>query len=327
MIINQIVSLLADGEFHSGEELGEALGGVSRTAVWKHLKKLEDLGIVLESRKGLGYRVEGGFDLLDSKAISAALPDSIAQRVTELDVQLLTDSTNAQALQAGRACGYVCSAEQQSAGRGRRGRQWISPFARNLYLSVRWHFTGGAVAASGLSLAIGVAVVAALHKLGFVELQLKWPNDIYCRGRKLAGVLLEMQGDASGECDIVVGVGCNVNMPVQAGQAIDQPWIDLRELCGSEQSMPPRSIIAAAFIAEIVSVLADFEQCGFAAYRNEWQRLNCMADQAVVLLLGERQVTGTMRGVDMSGALLLDDGSGVQAYAGGEISVRSEKTA
>ena len=120
------------------------------------------------------------------------------------------DSTNAEPMrqaEAGGAPGLVCTAEQQTAGRGRRGRQWVSPFASNLYLSLVWEFSQGAAALEGLSLAVGVAVARALAACDVPAVQLKWPNDVLHDGAKLGGILLEMTGDAAGACQVVVGVG------------------------------------------------------------------------------------------------------------------------
>ena len=173
MSLQNLLRALSDGEFHSGDQLGEA-SGVSRTAIWKQLKKVEELGVPLESIKGKGYRIVGGLDLLDKEAIQCALTSPCL--ITQLAVFSVIDSTNAQAMKwalDGDKTGYVCTAEQQTAGRGRRGRKWVSPYGSNIYLSVVWQFSGGASALEGLSLAIGVAVVSALAKAGVNGVQLK----------------------------------------------------------------------------------------------------------------------------------------------------------
>ena len=163
-----LLPLLADGEFHSGQDCADQLG-ISRTAVWKQLRRLADHGLELESVRGRGYRIPGGLELLDSDAVRKQLAPGAAPLLDELAIHPTIDSTNAEALrrvEAGAGRGLVCTAEQQLAGRGRRGRPWVSPFGRNLYVSLVWEFTGGAAAIEGLSLATGVAVARALADCG-----------------------------------------------------------------------------------------------------------------------------------------------------------------
>ena len=318
-----LLPLLASGEFRSGQDLAAALG-VSRTAVWKQLNKLAELGLQIESVKGRGYRIPGGIDLLDDAAVRSGLGPGAAPLLTRLELLETVDSTNAQALrqiELGAGAGYVCSAEQQSAGRGRRGRSWVSPFARNLYVSLVWQYHQGAGALEGLSLAVGVGVARALAGCGLPPVQLKWPNDVMAGGAKLGGVLLEMTGDAAGACQVVVGVGLNVAMPATAAGAIDQAWTDIHTLSGGEH--PGRSALLAALLNELLPLLAAFEQGGFAPWRDAWQALDAFAGKPVVLHSGERQLAGTARGVDARGALQLETAAGgVQAVFGGEISLR-----
>ena len=153
MDLSAVLNLLSDGGFHSGKDLGEALG-VSRTAIWKHLQKLDDLGLKLNSVKGKGYCLEGGLELLAEQRILSALSFDVAPLVRDLDIHSVIDSTNAKALAQAAATApsaYICLAEQQTAGRGRRGREWVSPFGKNIYMSVLWGYDGGAAVLEGLS--------------------------------------------------------------------------------------------------------------------------------------------------------------------------------
>lgn len=315
--LDALVLRLADGEFHSGEDLGQLLG-VSRTAVWKQLQKLHEYGLVVESVKGRGYRLPAALDLLAPAQIAAKLSESAR---SDLDIVHLycTDSTNTRAVEASAQGihGRVWLAEQQTAGRGRRGRAWVSPFAANLYLSMGWHFYGGAAALSGLSLAIGVACARALTSLGLQGLQLKWPNDLLVAGKKLGGILLEMTGDPAGECRVVVGVGLNVTMPPAI--AIDQPWIDLSSL-GVKVT---RSTLAAEVLSQMHSVLEDFGRVGFSAFRDEWMGLDAFAGAPVTLSSAATVHRGVARGVDATGALLLETGEGIRHMHGGELSLRA----
>jgi BirA family biotin operon repressor/biotin-[acetyl-CoA-carboxylase] ligase len=318
-----LLPMLADGEFRSGQDLADALG-VSRTAVWKQLNKLSgESGLEIESVKGRGYRIHGGVDLLDASTVSGGLNARAGDLLSRLLVLESVDSTNAEIMreaERGARAGLVCSAEQQTAGRGRRGRQWISPFAGNLYVSLLWEFSQGAAALEGMSLAVGVAVSRALRACGVPPVQLKWPNDVLHDGGKLGGILLEMTGDAAGACQVVVGVGLNVRMPTSAAAAIDQAWTDIAKICGAQR--PGRNELLAAMLNELLPLVADFEATGFGPWRDEWQALDAFAGETVVLDSGARKISGVARGVDPRGALQLETGTGVQSVYGGEISLR-----
>ena len=316
--------MLADGEFRSGQDLANVLG-VSRTAVWKQLNKLADLGLELESVKGRGYRIPGGVDFLSETDIRGALTPDAAALMNDLMLLSATDSTNAELIRkisVGAVSGLVCTAEQQTAGRGRLGRTWVSPFAGSVYLSLMWEFSQGAAALQGLSLGVGVAVVRALESLGFEGVKLKWPNDILYDGAKLGGVLLEMAGDAAGVCQVVVGVGINVSIPRSVAASIDQSWIDLGGICAG--ALPRRSMVVAALLNEMLPMVAGFESDGFGPLHQAWTDLDAYADQPVVIHSGEKRQRGICRGVDGRGALQLETSTGVQSIFGGEISLRKD---
>lgn len=315
--VNAALALLADGEFHSGEQLG-ALLGVSRAAVWKILKKFELLDIQVLSVKGRGYRIDGGLDLLNKELIQQRYIDS-------LNVQIFTqlDSTNSYLLRLNRPDRQVCLAESQTAGRGRRGRNWASPFARNLYLSIGWRFDGGIAALEGLSLAIGVCLVRALESNGVKGLSLKWPNDIHYKNKKLGGILIEVNGDPLGDCLCVAGIGVNVSMPQSASSVIDQPWINLSEIM-SEQSIAPitRNQLVCSVLDQLLKILPSYQQDGFVAYRDEWIRAAAYLNQEVSIHTPNRTEHGVLLGVDDTGALRIDISGVEQRFHGGEISMR-----
>ncbi|HEY6131516.1 MAG TPA: bifunctional biotin--[acetyl-CoA-carboxylase] ligase/biotin operon repressor BirA [Halioglobus sp.] len=320
---SMLLPLLASGEFRSGQDLAAAMG-VSRTAVWKQINRLAtNRGLSIESVKGKGYRIPGGIDLLDADRVRAMLDARARELITRLEILDTIDSTNAEVLRsAGPGCrsGQVCTAEQQTAGRGRRGRQWVSPYASNLYLSLLWEFNQGVSALEGLSLAVGVAVARALLACDVPPVQLKWPNDVLYDGNKLGGILLEMNGDAAGPCRVVIGVGLNVAMPGLAADTIDQPWTDLKTITANRH--PGRNQLLAALLNELLPLAADFEQQGFTRWRDDWKALDAFADAPVVLDTGSAQWGGIARGVDARGALLLETTNGVQSVYGGEISLR-----
>lgn len=320
--LRPLLQLLADGEIHSGESLGEKLG-VSRAAVWKQLQKLELLGLSVLSVKGRGYQLPGGLDLLEAGAIERGLLPQAAELLARLDLYDQTDSTNARALAAlDSTQGHrrVVLAERQTAGRGRRGRNWASPFAGGISLSIGWQFSGGVQMLEGLSLAVGVALARALEEFQVPDVRLKWPNDVWCRGRKLAGVLLELSGDLTDRCAVVVGIGINMRLPAAAAETIDQPWIDLQQV----RPGIGRNQLVAAMLNHLLPLLESYPRQGFAPWRELWQALDQFADAQVCLQSAQQRWCGTERGVDDSGALLLDMDGELRAFHGGEVSLRPQ---
>ena len=318
-----LLALLADGGFHSGESLAVRLG-ISRAAVWKRIGRLAELGLDVERRSGRGYRLAGGIELLEHARILAALGAPTRARLPRLELRGVVGSTNDVLLQALRAHtaepGVVCLAERQTAGRGRRGRRWSSPFGSNIYLSLAWRFERGVAALEGLSLAIGVAVVRALVACGIEGVGLKWPTDLVAGGAKLGGILIELEGELAGPVDAVIGIGVNVRMPRAGAAVIDQPWTDLETLAGRAVS---RNDFAAALIDACYVLLPEFAARGFAALREDWQRLDVLAGRAVTVTAGDGgTLAGTAEGVDASGALRLRTAEGLRALSGGEVSVR-----
>lgn len=321
MTLRSLLSILADGKFHSGRELGEEIG-ISRSAIWKHIRRIEESGLEVYSVKGRGYRVPGGVELLDYEQIKSALRPEVAELIKCPEIPLTIASTNEMAMKAsqqGDCHGRLFVAEQQTEGRGRRGRSWVSPFARNLYFSLVWRFEQGAAALEGLSLLIGLSLVKALEVLSVDGVELKWPNDLLYQGKKLAGILIELNGEASGQCQVIIGVGMNVNMPKEQAEDIDQPWTDLKTIAGTDVS---RNRLLAEVINQLVVRLEEFERTGFAAWVDEWQSYHAMQNKEIALQVGEKVVEGICNGIDTSGALLLQTPSGVQAFHGGEVSVQ-----
>jgi BirA family biotin operon repressor/biotin-[acetyl-CoA-carboxylase] ligase len=312
-----ILRLLADGRFHSGTALGAKLG-VSRAAVCKSIKALSAAGLEIESVTGRGYRMSTVARPLEPRAIRKALARA---GVAPLDIEILeaVDSTS-RYLMHGKASPRVCLAEAQSQGRGRRGRSWVTTPYHNLLLSMSWQLAGGPAAAAGLSLAAGVAVARALESYGVAPVGLKWPNDVLVAERKLAGILIDLHGEADGPTRVVVGVGVNGYLGARAAAHIDQPWVDLHRLTGDAVD---RNRLAALVIAELHRMLAAFGAHGLAPFQREWERRHLYHARRVRLLLGESEVMGTVAGVDQHGALVLRDARGQrQAYQAGEISLR-----
>jgi BirA family transcriptional regulator, biotin operon repressor / biotin---[acetyl-CoA-carboxylase] ligase len=320
-LTHQVLRSLADGAFHSGTALARALD-VSRATVWQAVRVLDAAGLEIYKVRGRGYRLREPLLLLDAGEVSAHLGLAAARFTLEILDEV--DSTNTRAMQralAGAPSATVLAAELQSAGRGRRGRAWHSAVGGALTFSVIWRFAQGAGFLSGLSLAVGVALVRALDKLGVDGAALKWPNDVLWRGRKLAGILIEMQGDALGPGIAVIGIGLNVRLTDPVRGCIDQPATDLAAACGAA---PDRNRVLALLLVELGSVLEAFEREGFAPLRGEWQRRHAWHDRRVTLVLPDaRRDSGVARGVSEDGALLVETRAGVRRFHSGDVSLRS----
>jgi len=318
MKVLPLLLTLADGKFHSGEALGARLS-ISRAAVWKQIGHLRGFGIDIHSVKGKGYRIPSGIDLLDRRRILSKLDSDVAVCIDgRFDLQFTTGSTNTDAMSratSGHSV-YLVMAEHQSQGKGRRGRHWVSPLGHNIYMSLLWSFHGGVSALEGLSLTCALMVVRALRQSGKDGLRVKWPNDVLFEQRKLAGILLEITGDAAGHCKVVIGIGVNVGMPVSAGAAIDQPYSDL---CGAAEGRPDRSVLAASLVNELVRGLHQFERDGFAGFRQEWLDADHYLGRQVEIIAANGRTVGKEAGVDASGRLQLDTPSGRLLISGGEM--------
>lgn len=310
----KIISLLADGEFHSGEHLGESLG-MSRAAINKHIQTIREWGVDVFTVPGKGYSLPAAINLLDAERILGLLED---KRVTVLPV---VDSTNQYLLDrlAELTSGDACIAEYQQAGRGRRGRQWVSPFGANLYLSMFWRLEQGPAAAMGLSLVIGIVMAEVLQHLGAEQVRVKWPNDLYLNDRKLAGILVELTGKTGDAAQLVLGAGINMAMRETNASQIDQRWINLQEAGITID----RNELAAKLLNELRNSLRQFEIDGLAPFISRWRQLDNFIDRPVKLLIGEQQIFGIARGIDQQGALLLEQEGVIKPFIGGEISLRS----
>lgn len=319
----KLLSILAAGGFHSGESLATALG-VSRSAVWKHVQGLMQWGVNVFAVRGRGYRLAQDIRLLDQQIILSKMPPPALKQVRQFDLFSVIDSTNGFLLEAakqGGETGRVCLAESQAHGRGRRGKQWISPFGRNLYMSVLWRFAQPPSSLGGLGLAVGVVVAEALRAAGGTDIGLKWPNDLYWKNRKLGGILLELFGEAGGPTTVVVGAGVNVDM-TRAGvaPAIDQPWSDFATAAG--QSAPCRNTLAALILGEIFSALSAFESSGLGPFVTRWNDLDVLKGREVDVHLPASTVCGIADGIDEDGALRLFTGGQWKKFVSGELSVR-----
>lgn len=316
----QTLRLLADGDFHSGETMARALG-VTRSAVWYGIREITGAGFQVEKVHGRGYRLERAVSLLDAGRI-ACDPALQAAGITA-EICDTVDSTNTRLMlraAQGAAGGLALAAEAQTAGRGRRGRVWQSGIGSTLTFSLLWRFAQGARELAGLSLAVGVALARVLRAAGAHDAQLKWPNDVVLPQGKLAGILIEMQGDVLGPSAAVIGVGINVRPDPRVLQAVDQPVADLESATGAAVD---RNRLLTALLVELATVLERFAADGFAPLRGEWHGLHAHQDRPVCLTLPDgRQLSGHARGVADDGVLLFETADGTARHHSGEVSLR-----
>lgn len=315
----RLLTLLADGRFQTGDELGHQLG-LSRSGVWKLINKLtSDLGVDCHKVKGRGYCVPGGIQFLNDTLIRGVLSDESNSMLNAIEILPSIDSTNAyllSRLREGLPSGYACFAEFQSAGRGRLGRKWFSPFGCNIFLSLSWRFPQDLATVEGLTLCIAIAVVRALRAYGIEGVQVKWPNDIFFEGKKLAGILVEMQSVAHVETSAVVGVGLNVSMPEQARQHVDRAFVDVREIVGQ---MPDRNRLGGLLLNALLEVLNDFNETSITDLKKEWARIDTLEGKTIELSVGDGVISGVARGINDRGALLVETDDGLKAFHSGEV--------
>jgi BirA family biotin operon repressor/biotin-[acetyl-CoA-carboxylase] ligase len=315
-----LLRLLADGEFHSGEAMAAQLG-ISRASVNLALRQAESYGLTLFRVRGRGYRLVDPPQWLDAAAIKGHL----GRHGREFHLAINETATSSNSLMMrhmadGAPSGSVLAVEWQSAGRGRLGRAWHSGLGNALTFSLLWRFEHGLAALSGLSLAVGLAVIRALAKFGLTDARLKWPNDVLdARGAKLAGVLVEAQGDMLGPSAVVIGIGLNLRLPPGVSGKISRPASSLVEMGGET---PDRNQLFAVLLLELGGILREFGAGGFAPLRLEWQACHAQQNLPVRLLLPDgSQVSGIARGVTDEGALELETPTGVRIFHAGEISL------
>jgi BirA family biotin operon repressor/biotin-[acetyl-CoA-carboxylase] ligase len=319
-----VLRLLNDGKFHSGVTIARNLG-VSRASVSNALRGLDEVGLVVHKVHGRGYRLPDLVQWLEREVILQHLDKEA--KTFRLEVLDTAESTNSLLLQqaamemsSGSSSVRVVATELQTGGRGRRGREWHSGLGDGLTFSLLWRFQQGANLLSGLSLAVGVAIARVLQSSGIRGAVLKWPNDVLFRYRKLAGILIELQGDMLGPTVAVIGIGMNLKLSDGIKARIDQGATDLFAIT---DEMPDRNKLLAALLVELVTVLREFERQGFAPFKEEWVHCHGFENKCVTLHLpdGSSQ-EGVVHGVGEDGSLLLQTPAGNRGYSGGEITLR-----
>jgi BirA family biotin operon repressor/biotin-[acetyl-CoA-carboxylase] ligase len=331
-IQEELIQYLSGGQFVSGQWLGEKLG-VSRAAISNHISSLVDMGLDIYSVTGKGYKLSEPLTLLDEKTIQRTLLE-LGQK-NKVEVHNIIDSTNSYLLRRLPNQNHnlqVCLAEYQDSGRGRRGRKWISPFGSHIYMSMYWYLEQGMAAAMGLSVVSALAVSDAIKDLYKINVQLKWPNDIYFGGVKLAGILIDLEGQALEPCHCVIGIGLNINMPEKSAEQVDQPWTDLQEVINKnaangkqvDAGVIDRDELAATLISKLTLRLKQHQSEGLTSMISEWAQQDFYLNKSVRLITGTREKKGICRGINNQGALLLEADGQISPIYGGEVSLRGE---
>ena len=314
-----LVQALLDGP-QTGVALAERFG-VTRAAVWKRIEQLRGLGLAIEAREQRGYALAAPTPLLDAARIREWLDPVTDAALADLHVVFETDSTQRLAMaQAAPARGIaVWLAETQRAGQGRRGKAWVSPPLANIYCSVNRRFALPMAAMAGFPLACAVILADALQTQGIAGLGVKWPNDLWLHGRKCAGLLIQLRGEAQGPCEVTLGFGINVNMPPAAGADIDQAWTALAQHHGPQD----RNRLLAALLPALTDGFARYERDGLAGFAARWQALDVLAGRSVRILAADGAIDGRALGIDADGALRVAlDAGGERRFHSGEVSVR-----
>ncbi|WP_392561668.1 bifunctional biotin--[acetyl-CoA-carboxylase] ligase/biotin operon repressor BirA [Orbus sturtevantii] len=312
----KIIDLLSDGQVYSSKELAAILG-TTCAGINEHIELIRQWGIALTTEQG--YQLIYSLDLLKYDKIAKYYQKYSAQPIG-LDVIPIIGSTNQYLLNKINklSSGSACVAEYQQAGRGRRGRQWFSPFGSNLYLSMYWRLAQGLAAVMGLSLVIGMVVANVLRKLSGQDIKVKWPNDLYLNDKKLAGILVEISAKTGDVAHVVIGVGINLNMHAPDQHVVNQAWSNLGKI--------DRNLLVAHLLFSLREALGCFEKKGFAAFFAEWAPIDNFINRSVKLIIDDTNIIkGICRGINPHGALLLEQDGKITPYIGGEISLRADE--
>lgn len=309
----KLIEILADGEFHSGEELAASFG-ITRAGINKYMKVLREWGLDFTSVQGKGYCLIAPIDLIKKCKI-----DHYYQADSRCEILPIIDSTNQYLLdKIGQLrSGDSCVAEFQSKARGRRGRKWFSPFGSNLYFSMYWQLEQGVAAAMGLSLVVGIVIADTLRELSGQDIKVKWPNDLYLNDQKLAGILVELAGKTGDCAHAIIGIGVNLMMTNPDPNIVNQKWANLGKV--------DRNLLVARIVKNLNIKLSEFEKQGLAPFISDWNRLDNFANRPVKLLIGDNIIRGIAKGINEQGALMLEQDRKIHAHIGGEISLRGDE--
>lgn len=310
----RLTQLLNDGQIQDGNSLGSALG-VTRSAVWKAIKKLQQYGVSIESIPGEGYQLKEPLILLDTQKIEKSLTTTCCVNVFE---SLPSTNQYLETMQRDKNI-HLCLAEQQTAGKGRWGREWYSPFGRNIYFSCLYPWPKEVGELAGLSLVVSLSTLKTLSAFcDTTALKVKWPNDVMCSGKKISGALLQVQAESHGECHLIIGVGVNINMSDDE-QVIAQAWTSLQKVTGR---VIDRNDFAIMLANQLLSDLALFREHGFSYFKESWRLHDYLLGQIIALKNLNQTVEGVVVGVDAKGYLQLQlADQSIRSFASGDASI------
>jgi len=320
----QLLHLLSDGQCHSGNLIGEQLG-VSRTAIWKNISQLAELGLAVTRIPQQGYQLRQPMIPLDELLIRQRLKSRYYEKTTNFHLFAELGSTNQflKELDSNSSIN-VCCAEKQTQGRGRFGRHWISPFGENIYFSGRWELNCCLSRLSGLSLVVGLAILASLRDSGIAEdVRIKWPNDLLWGNKKLCGILIEAIAEANSCAQVIIGIGINVNTATHEQPLADKPWCSLYEITGNTFD---RNRLVGDLIYHLNNYLDKFLLAGFVAFTDEWQELDYLQGKFIEVSQPTGSTSGYACGVNQLGQLGLRDEKGnIQYLSSGDTSLKPLK--
>ena len=319
-----VLNQLEHTRYHSGQDLAK-LFGVTRATIHNCILRIIAMGIAVDRVRGKGYKLLAPLDLLDAALIKSQLTSSVKKGLTQLEILHEVDSTNRYindySLPEAKHFSVVL-AEMQSAGKGRRGREWVSPYGANIYMSVLWPLQKSLSEVGGLSPLLSMCLLHALQGMGVTGLGLKWPNDIYCHNKKLAGLLIECSGEVNGASKMVIGIGVNVRMSQQANIKIDQAWTDI--ISHTSNKAITRNEIAAQLLNHLYDALCEFDSAHIDDIATQWAKWDILKDKPVILHTLKEDIHGIARGIDAHGYLLLETNNTLQRISAGDVSLRAE---
>lgn len=309
----KIVEILNTTGYHDGESMGRELG-LTRSAIWKQIKKLIGYGVKIDSVKGKGYKLCEPLTLLDRHRIEPALALPV-----ELYLFESIDSTNHFLKNKATADRQqICLSEHQTEGRGRLSREWYSPFAKNIYCSYRYRFHKDVTALAGLSLVCGLAILKTVSPYLQNDYGVKWPNDIVSHNKKIAGILIEVEAEAHDISDVIIGIGINVNMD-STSREIAKPWTSLSQL---SQQYLDRNDIVIPLINTLSNYLQQFDNFGLPHFMTEWQQYDYLYGRCITLEHHLQKMVGHAKGINHQGHLLVADADGkLSAFSSGDVSI------
>lgn len=298
--------------------------GYAEEDLFQRLKEYQASGVEFLQLDSQSCQLKYPLDLLEIDRIRSGIPEIILSQLSSIERHTVLDSTNSALLNlpAEEQHARVYLAEYQTAGRGRFGRQWVAPFASGLCLSLGWQFQKNIDQFQLISLLPAVAVIRTMHKIGLDEARVKWPNDVICRGHKLAGMLIEISAKNPGVQGVVIGVGLNVYNRTEMSAQIQQPWTAIDQQL---DSLPARSELAAQLITELLRLIQTIEQGGLTEIRNEWQCYDALKNRSVTLINGKQKQKGISRGISEDGSLCVEINGQLKQFVSGEITLRSDE--